>query len=363
MEEQSIKVTDLDKRVQTLQERYPFNEQELEILETCHDHLKKGGGDDFLMKMAMSSPYTYYFLPGDELRNRVTWIEDHILPPGFVNELRAAISADAFVEYANQGEDKSLERFLEGVADTGRRGTREALRVLYNLLDEGEEPQPDELMDVCIRLAVASEAIATPNLDKIACLKKLEAFQPAVDAFADSLERALGGEPLTLRAFTDWAEETFPMLSTPLSTFVHRILFHGERYPEARVPFDFAKPENDSSIISDASSPLLLALSMTSEQFGGKVCFMVNCRMCFLNNFCASLTTSIFSWSHSGTVFILRLSTDARSIAWNGRSSDTQARLCFWSRRRRRQCSARSHPWRGRRREISTATLIASYSS
>ena len=51
------------------------------------------------------------------------------------------------MEYANQGEEKSLERFLEGIADTGRRGTKEALRVLFRLLNE----------DLVHRLYVADE--------------------------------------------------------------------------------------------------------------------------------------------------------------------------------------------------------------
>ena len=125
-------------QIHKLQDRYPFSEEELEILVRCHGHLENSE-DDFLTKLAFSSPYAYFFLPGDEMKDRVTWLEDHILPMGFPSQLRAAISADPFVTYASEGEDKSLERFIEGIADTGRRGPREALHILYNII--GDEPR------------------------------------------------------------------------------------------------------------------------------------------------------------------------------------------------------------------------------
>ena len=92
-------VTDIHK-LRKLQERYPFTEEELEILVRCHEDETE---QDFLLKFARASPYQFFFLPGDELKDRVNWIEDHILPPGFPNQLHAAISVDPFVQYANQG--------------------------------------------------------------------------------------------------------------------------------------------------------------------------------------------------------------------------------------------------------------------
>lgn len=266
-------ITDIHK-LRKLQERYPFNEEELEILVLCHEHLQDSEDqDDFLMKLAKATPYTFFFLPGDELRDRVNWIEDHILPAGFANGLRAAVSVDAFVNYANQGEDAALERFLEGIADTGRRGSKEALRLLYRLLDQ---PEPEELMDICIRLAVASDALVTPNLDKQATLKKLDDLEPAVGALAQSLKKECEDEQLSERVFVNWAEESFPLLSSPLSTFVHGLLFHGRPFPQGRIPFQFPKLDTASNIFQyPNNSPSLMALSMTSERFGGKVRFFL----------------------------------------------------------------------------------------
>jgi hypothetical protein len=257
-------------QLKRLEDRYPFNEEELEILVRCHERLKdRDDNDDFLMKLALSSPYSYFFLPGDEMRDRVNWIEDHVLPPGFASEFRAAVSADPFVEYANQGEDKSLERFLEGVADTGRRGTREALRVMYKLL--GDVATSEGLIDLCVRTAVAKEALVTPNLDKKAFLKRLDDAKPAVQAISESLEEECYGKPISMNVFVDWAENSLPMLSTPLSSFVHSLLFHGHPYPESRMPYAAPRLEQASDIFPSSTSPLLMSLSFMSQHFGGKV--------------------------------------------------------------------------------------------
>jgi hypothetical protein len=257
-------------QLKRLEDRYPFNEEELEILVRCHERLNdRDDDDDFLMKLALSSPYSYFFLPGDEMKDRVNWIEDHLLPPGFASEFRAAISADPFVEYANQGEDKPLERFLEGVADTGRRGTREALRVLYKLL--GEDATSEGLIDLCVRTAVAGEALVTPNLDKKAFLKRLDDAKPAIQAISELLEEECYGKPMSMKIFVDWAENSFPMLSTPFSSFVHSLLFHGHPYPESRMPYAAPRLEQASDIFPSSTFPLLMSLSFMSQHFGGKV--------------------------------------------------------------------------------------------
>jgi hypothetical protein len=263
---------DLTTTIQKLEERYPFNRAELEILLRCYEHVggsKEEDKDDFLMKLALASPYSFFFVPGDEMRKRVSWIEDYVLPPGFANELRSAIAVDAFVEYANQGEDRSLERFIEGISDTGRRGPKEALRALFNLVDQ---PQPEELADFCIRIAVASDSLIEPNLNETEVLNRLEDFQPAVEALSVSLTDYCKGEPLTSKVFVLWAEEYFPLLSAPLSTFVHNLLFHGHSYPKTRIPYKSPKLDTRSDIFrSLLNSPALMTLSFTSPQFGGKV--------------------------------------------------------------------------------------------
>jgi hypothetical protein len=257
-------------QIHKLQDRYPFSEEELEILVRCHDHLRgENGEDDFLTKLAFSSPYAYFFLPGDEMKDRVTWLEDHILPMGFPSQLRAAISADPFITYASEGEDKSLERFIEGIADTGRRGPREALNILYKIVED--EPRAEKLLDMCYRLAVASDAMVVPNLDKGACLKRVDDAETLVEPMVQSL--ACGKEGFIKKnEFIDWAEKTLPLLSTPFSTFMHHLIFRGSPYPTARLAYSHPVLDDTSEIFTATHCPLLYSLSLTSRHFSGKVC-------------------------------------------------------------------------------------------
>ena len=259
-------------QIHKLQERYPFNEEELEILVRCHDRIRDAvNNDDYLMQLATSSPYTYYFLPGEEMKERINWLEDRVLPMGFPNKLRAAVSADPFVAYANEGEVKSLERFLEGIADTGRRGPKEALHILYEIV--GDEPTAEELIDLCFRLSVASGAMVVPNLDKEACLQRIVDAENKIRPLVRSLNNAKHKDGIiTRKIFVEWAETTVPLLSAPFSTFVHRLLFHSSPYPKARVPYSHPKLDNASDIFTNPDCPSLFSLSLTTRHFSGKVC-------------------------------------------------------------------------------------------
>jgi hypothetical protein len=272
-----VKLTTLT-QIHKFEERYPFNEEELEILIRCYDQIQEGrNNDDFLEKLAFSSPYTYFFLPGDEMHDRVRWLENHILPGGFANKVRAAISADAFVNYANEGQDKNLERFLEGVADTGRRGPKEALRVLYEIVSDGQPAAETagELLDLVFRLSVASDAFFAPNLDKEKYLKRVENVSEKIDPLVQSLKgfcnehQSNDSIPRTL--FVEWAETNVPLLSAPLSTFIHLLVFRGSPYPVARVPYCHPTLDHESTIFTSFDCPSLFTLSLISRNFHGKV--------------------------------------------------------------------------------------------
>jgi hypothetical protein len=257
--------------IKKLEERYPFNEEELEVIARANDHLKDmDNADDFLMTLAKALPYAVFFLPWDEMRFRVEWIEDHLLPMGFSSRFRCAISADSFVDYANQGQDKSLERLVEGIADTGRRGSKEALRVTFDILDE--DATPEALLELCVSLAIAAEALIVPTLDKDATLRRLKHAKTGIVLLGKSLEEYCKYAGFSKRSFIDWAEASFPHLSSALSTFVHNLLFHGHAYPAARIPYTSPKVDQPSDIFENDDASLLLPLSFTSNNLGGKVC-------------------------------------------------------------------------------------------
>lgn len=261
-----------DLELYKLCDRYPFSLEELQILIRCHKAMRDDGNKDSpLMKMALCSPYSYFFLPGDEMKNRINFIEDHVLPMGFPNELRAAIAADAFVNYANEEQDLNFERFLEGLADTGRRGPKEALRILYEVLPD---PVVEDIVGLCFRLTLASEILIDPAFDEKSIHQKLSATYSATNSLVNSLKEAMSqgaDAELTKNDFITWAEQSTPMLSSTLSTFIHNLLFHGHPYPVSRIPYTRPVLDNISDIFLEKDSHLLFPMSLMSTKLSGKM--------------------------------------------------------------------------------------------
>jgi len=264
-------------QITKLAERYPFDVEELEQLIRCHAALLDNKNTDtFLTKIGMSSPYSYFFLSGNEMRRRIEIVEDKILPQGFGSCLRAAISVDLFVDCANEG-DLSLERFLEGVADCGQRGHAEALRVIWDIcsyMSEFEDKiKPVVLIDLCYRLALAAEVLVSPDADDKAIVAKLECeHEGACSSLEKSLSLAGENDLVTKKQFFDWAETMAPHLSTTLSTFMHNLLFHGKMKHKLNfVPFQLPLLDQRSDIFDGKHTPNMFALACTSPSIAGPV--------------------------------------------------------------------------------------------
>lgn len=264
-------------QINKLAERYPFDDEELEQLIRCHSALlDTKNADTFLTKIALSSPYSYFFLPGNEMRRRIEIVEDKILPIGFGSCLRAATAVDLFVDCANEG-DLSLERFLEGIADCGQRGRREALRVIWNCCSYSGEFEdtldPSNIIDTCYRLAFAAEFIVSPDADADALVERLELDH---DSACTSLQRSLAksGEDglVTKQNFYGWTETMAPQISTTLSTFMHNLLFHGKmlKHRHNFIPFELPKLDQRSEIFRGVHPPNLFALTCMAPVLGGK---------------------------------------------------------------------------------------------
>ena len=271
-------------QIKKLAERYPFNEEELEQLIRCHSALLDNkNSDTFLTKIGMSSPYSYFFLPGNEMRRHIEIVEDKILPQGFGSCLRAAISVDLFVDCANEG-DLSLERLLEGVADTGQRGHKDALRVIWDIcsyMAEFEDKiQPSQIIDLCYRLAFAAEVLVSPDADDKAIVTKLDSeHEGACSSLEKSLSLAGENDLVTKKQFFDWAETMAPQISTTLSTFMHNLLFHGKMKHKLNfVPLQLPQLDQRSDIFDETHIPNMFALACTSPSIAGPV--RIHCKLC-----------------------------------------------------------------------------------
>jgi hypothetical protein len=252
-----------------LEERYPFNEEELEVLLRGHRAIVDPTNEDsFITKLALCSPYSFFFLPDDEMRNRAEYIETRILPMGFDSQFRAAVSADTFVSYANQNQDLPFERFLEGIADAGRRGPKEASSILYDIIPD---PSPQEIIELTYCLSIAAQVFVKPMVNKTVVANMLEHTSQACEPLVRSLTEACEGKGLTKEVFVRWADHTAPMLSSTLSTFVHNMLFHGRPYPISRVPYAPPMLDHVSDIFAGQDISLLFPLSVASNYFNGKM--------------------------------------------------------------------------------------------
>ena len=280
---------EIDHRIKDLEQRFPFDAAELEILCRCHDQIlvSSTGANQvpLLLQLAKASPYQYFLLPGDEMQHRVEWMTQEILPAEFEGALRQVLLG------VNNDKENTLEQFIQGIAKTtGRYGTAQSLTFLYQLVmteeDEEEAPhstplQPSRaLFDLAIRLAVATQVLVEPNLDDEATLVKLHDAQWLVDALTESfVQDNPADERLTRLAFLSWAEAHVPLLAAPLTSFVQQLLFHGHNTSSLtcknRVTWHYETPycDTDTRIVTN---PVLLALSLTAPTMSGKVCVTQN---------------------------------------------------------------------------------------
>jgi hypothetical protein len=225
-------------QIHALGDRYPFSEEELEILCRAHDRLMNVHNTDgnFILTLALASPYTTYFVPGDEVRRRVSAIQQtSLLPPATSEALCRVLFSDAFVNLANQGQDAYLEKFVEGIASTGRRGSHPALHMLHALgtaliavTPESESLSKSAnciLIDLAIRLAYAAEVLKMPNLESVQEYVDwhMKGLDSVVQGLVDSLESfAHSKDPVALLESSDDespSSQSTSMVSGRISTF------------------------------------------------------------------------------------------------------------------------------------------------
>ena len=263
-------------------DRYPFDEKEIEILLRCHkDLLATDRSGSFLNLLAHCSPYAFFFLPGDEFKTRIDLIEGAILPAGFGARLKEAIFSDCFPEVAHSLENnRYLEKFLEGVADCGRRGEREALRVLFDCCAkvEGDDDEKEDVEKVvasdvialCHRLSVASDIFIRPSIDKKKLQDHLDNDAVVIDPLAKSLSAFAGGmNNITKADFINWADEKFPMMAFTVLAFVQNLIFHGKPIPPGKVPYKDPVLDQATDVFASKDSPLLFALACMTPKLAG----------------------------------------------------------------------------------------------
>ena len=308
--------------LQRLGDKFPFSDDELRKLIVCFQHTSSKtnvAGNEGLettsflsdlvaaASMHSTSPSEDHVVNIEQSRmaHKVKAAEK-ILPLQFGDHLRLVcfknknnLSYDSFSVDNSQNvklneDERELEIFLAGVADCSRRGSRMALKVIHACacsLNERSITDPKSLIDLCYRLAIASEIIASSSTEEQ--INEIGSLSDFPDALTKSLiehkkkinERNINGiyqqqgsqikqpEVVSLTEFTSWAETVAPLISSVLSTFIHRVLFPSTPFPPSRTPFIFPNlslSEQPSAFVSSASNPLLFTFGCLAKSLSGK---------------------------------------------------------------------------------------------
>jgi hypothetical protein len=261
-----------------------------------------------------------------ERRTLIQVVETKLLPPNFGNRLYevAFLAAGDASPYADAPDAPTtsdaytrrarLEKFFEGLSNSGRRGTKAAMTVMFNICQEATatvtdkgtvnpttdtdtEPrriQVAELVDMGYRIALATAFLQAADMDRdvtgyLDCVKDT-ALDETLKALATSIvergrrriERtspsscsAAADDPylnqglVELQDILEWAEAVAPVFASILPTFTFQIFFPGRPYPPSRTAFDFPRILSESTFFSTPSSPLLFTFGCLSSALDG----------------------------------------------------------------------------------------------
>jgi hypothetical protein len=261
-------------------------------------------------------------------------VEAKLLPPNFGNRLYEvaflaagdaspyadAVDADADVD-ANVNANSShtetsavdaytrrarLETFFEGLSNSGRRGTKAAVTVMFDICQKATAPSTDsdnnprriqvtELVDMGYRIALATAFLQAADKDDRDVAGYLDCaddttLDETLSALANSIvergrrrierstppsSNAAANDPylnqglVELQDILEWTDAVAPVFASILPTFTFQIFFPGRPTPPSRTAFDFPRILSESTFFSAPSSPLLFTFGCLSSALDG----------------------------------------------------------------------------------------------
>jgi hypothetical protein len=267
-------------QIQRIAHRYNFTDEELEILLRSHDALCHAMADvsdmtghNFFNILAHSSPYVFFFLPGDEIKARLDIIHDSILPPGFCRRLWDKFFSHLF---SLSERDSSLDRFISALADCGRSGPEPALNVIFDCCscDDGPSGLVDThaLIQLCHSLVISTAVLTSPSRDTCLSFTQDTFYLKAlVDFFQTHVTEQKKPGFITKTDFMNIAKLYTPMLHQTLSSFMHSLIFHGRTTPEELKLFQIPKFHQRSEIFADCSSSTGFLFGCLATEVHGNV--------------------------------------------------------------------------------------------
>lgn len=248
--------------------KYPFDEGEIEIILRCHDSVRSQEGGSFLNVLAHSFPYVFFFLPNDEIQNRISLVENHILPKNFGNKFKRTV----FPMIDSGDDSEAIELSIAGVAKSYKGDTMDTLGVIFDCCtDDGETAEPEDIITLCYQLSIASKVLVEPRIDEkriIALAKQPLHLHGLVSSLANMKKSE--GSKITKDMFVSWGLNCVPHIGSTMAGFVHHLVFHKRLSNFEHSPFSNPEINDYSSIFTDASAGNLFAISCMSPDLGGK---------------------------------------------------------------------------------------------
>ncbi len=252
-------------------EKFGFDEGEVEILLRCHHSLtspKDREGSFLNHLLAHSFPYVFFFLPYDEIKNRINLVENHILPKAFGEKLKKAI----FPAKGDESEADAIELLLKGVADCCKGDADETLGVLFDCSKGPDETvDPKDIIQLSYQLSISSEVLVSPNIDENRVLT-LSQHPLVLHGLTNSLFDAATkrGGKVTKQIFVEWSKRCVPHLGAVLQGFIYNLVFHGKSSHSQTPPFTNPELLDSSKIFNENNAGNLFAISCMSPDLGGK---------------------------------------------------------------------------------------------
>mmetsp|Transcript_1692 Transcript_1692/g.2515 ORF Transcript_1692/g.2515 Transcript_1692/m.2515 type:complete len:413 (-) Transcript_1692:92-1330(-) len=254
--------------------KYPFDEGELEIILRCYSSITSPRGEEktrsFLALLAHSFPYVFFFLPTDEILNRIKIVEENILPENFGDKLKHAI----FPLKGNETEQEAIELLIQGFANSCRGDSKDTLGVIFdccNLVHGTTNHLSIDIIQLCYTLSISAQVLVSPKIDKehiVALSRKPAALHGLVKSL-DNAMRSQGKRP-TKDIFIDWGLKCVPHIGSTLTAFMYNIVFHGKSKHSKETMFSNPELQDTSLIFNEDNAYNLFAISCMSPDLGGK---------------------------------------------------------------------------------------------
>jgi hypothetical protein len=320
--------------IKHLGDRYPFGDDELSRLYRAYQAFCQSEKGVSVSLLADFAVLCTVLPPGeedpdgsklkelqDERSALMSVVESRVLPEAFSEKLEDAAffklqewkQALALEEQDECARVARLEKFLDGVANGGRRGGRTALGTLFQcFVDCAEHPEDSShlvhqdgneieayvgpILDAAYRVSLAvaflrssddenmGDFIPSPDVSnnkvmKALCqslmehVKRKKARENPYGTAEAADESDLQNGLVSKMDFIEWSELNAPLLSSTLPSLLHEVFFPDRPYPPSRTPFTFPRIEAESAFFDDPTSPLLFSFASMSSSLGGAVSF------------------------------------------------------------------------------------------